>query len=319
MSVANAWTTVIDNVSNIPEWLSDALCKAVTGDGWVRRTLYTDGDVSVLSFRRVIVLTSIDAGSLRGDLGERLVLVDLEPIQPHQRRTERDLEAAYRSAQPKILGALLDLLSGVLARLNSTNLPVLPRMADFARVLAAVDAVLGTRALDGYTDQATRIADEVIEADPVGEAVLAYMQDRTEWSGAAGELLDATRPEDAGRAWPQHARGMGARLKRLAPALAQRGVKVTPPRPNDRTRTYRLQTTAQTAPPPGSGPSGGPCGQSDPAVDERQQPNTQANRPGENPDADVERWSTGRSGGSGDSAQQAPDEEHPFDVEGVSE
>ena len=36
-----------DNLSFIPDWLSDALCTAVTGDGTVKRTLYTDNGISV--------------------------------------------------------------------------------------------------------------------------------------------------------------------------------------------------------------------------------------------------------------------------------
>mgnify|MGYP000381769483 CR=1 FL=1 len=164
MSASNGWSTVIDNVSSIPDWWSDALCKAVKGDGWVRRTLYTDGDVSVLSFRRVVVLTSIDAGSLRGDLGERLVLVDLQAIAGGKRRTERDLDNVYNMARPAMLGALLDLLAMVLARLDAVNLPELPRMADFARVLGAMDSAINTNALALYSAHGKRIAGEVLRA-----------------------------------------------------------------------------------------------------------------------------------------------------------
>lgn len=135
MSVANGWATVIDNVSTIPDWWSDALCKAVTGDGWVRRSLYTNCDVSVLSFKRVIALTSIDAGALRGDLGERLVLVDLEPISETKRRTEKALDREYRSAHPEMLGALFDLVAKVLSNIDTVEVKQSPRMADFARVL----------------------------------------------------------------------------------------------------------------------------------------------------------------------------------------
>ena len=33
----NSWALCLDNVSYIPDWLSDALCRAVTGDGIVDR------------------------------------------------------------------------------------------------------------------------------------------------------------------------------------------------------------------------------------------------------------------------------------------
>ena len=34
---SGSWGVAIDNLSKIPAWLSDAICKASTGDGWVRR------------------------------------------------------------------------------------------------------------------------------------------------------------------------------------------------------------------------------------------------------------------------------------------
>lgn len=58
----------LDNVSLIEPWLSDALCRAVTGDGLVRRALYTNSDVSVLAFRRAVLLNGISLAGLRGDL-----------------------------------------------------------------------------------------------------------------------------------------------------------------------------------------------------------------------------------------------------------
>lgn len=308
IGAANSWSTVLDNVSNIPDWLSDALCKAVTGDGWMRRTLYTDGDVSVLSFRRVIVLTSIDAGSLRGDLGERVVLVDLESITPTNRRTERILNTRYKGLQAGILGALLDLLASVLANRDSVDVQNLPRMADFAVVLSAVDKVLGTNSLDLYADQAKRIAGEVIESDPVGQAILAFVFDRNYWSGSAGDLLTAIRPADAGREWPKHARGLASRMKRLAPTLEIEGVRITAPAKNDHTRTYVLQVIAQTARPPESPPSDSGTVPEIRAVEPSSTGDRPIDRPPDNPVQDQPLGDFGPSGGSGGSSQTFTDE-----------
>jgi len=65
--------------------------------------------VSVIAFRRVIVLNGINVGSLAGDLAERLIPLELEPIT--YRRTESALWSAYADAHPQALGALLDLLA----------------------------------------------------------------------------------------------------------------------------------------------------------------------------------------------------------------
>ncbi len=163
---ANAsWAICLDNISTIPEWLSDALCKAVTGDGLTRRARYTDSDLCVVSFRRVLLLTSIDPGALRGDLADRLLAVDLEPIPPRMRQTEQKLLRKFDGSRPQIFGALLDLLVKVLDALPRVQLDDLPRMADFAEVLAALDMVLGTGSLAQYSAQATQLAADVVDAD----------------------------------------------------------------------------------------------------------------------------------------------------------
>ena len=92
---AASWAVCLDNVNAISGWLSETLCRAVTGDGNVDRALYTDDDVTVLAFRRVVMMTSIDAGHLDGDLAERLLLIELQPMSEGVRRTDAELTAAY--------------------------------------------------------------------------------------------------------------------------------------------------------------------------------------------------------------------------------
>lgn len=302
VSAENAWTTVIDNVSRIPEWLSDALCKCITGDAWTRRKLYTNSDVSVLSFLRVIVLTSIDAGALRGDLGERIALADLEPIDPENRRAEADLASAYRAAHPAMLGALLDLLATVLAGRDNVRLRRMPRMADFARVLAAMDSAIGTNALELYEQQSSRVSLEVVESDAVGEALIRFMETRATWQGNMSELLAELEAPNDCRDWPRNGRALSARLKRLSPALLQQGVKVTPPARNDRTRVYTISTTARTAQPLESAGLGDGVAVGVQADATSASPDRPADRPsGREVEGSKERDS-GRSGGSGGSS-----------------
>lgn len=224
MAAAGSWTVAVDNISTIPGWWSDALCRSVTGDGWIRRKLYADSELVVLAFRCVVLLTSIDAGALRGDLGDRLLLADLEPISPEKRRSEAELDRALSASRARILGALLTELSAVLRTLPHVNLASLPRMADFARVLAALDGLRGTKVLDAYLGQRGRVVEDVLEAD----AVAAAVRELGDWQGTAGDLLKRITPEDKKpRDWPTNPRALVARLKRLVPALWQVGSEIT--------------------------------------------------------------------------------------------
>jgi len=250
MAAAGSWAVCIDNVSVIPGWWSDALCKAVTGDGWVRRKLYSDSELSVLEYRRVIVLTSIDVGAMRGDLGDRLLLVDLERIDDSNRLTEAELKARYRDAKPRIFGALLDVLAGVLAKLPALEVPALPRMADFARVLAALDSlgVVDGSALKTYLNQRGRIAGEVVDADAVAVAIARMVESCGLWSGTAGELLTTLGPpQPVPKDWPGSPRAMAGRLRRIAPALRAVGIELDYDRAQtrDRSRIYTIRQVVQ--------------------------------------------------------------------------
>ncbi|WP_333768203.1 ATP-binding protein [Streptomyces sp. IBSBF 2435] len=255
----SSWALCLDNISTIPPWLSDTLCKAVTGDGIVDRALYTDDDVVVLTFRRVLAMTTIDAGALAGDLAERLLMLDLQLIDPDRRRTEEELDSAFEAVRPAVLEALLDLLSYVLAVLPYVELSTMPRMADYARVLAAVDQVQGWNTLDAYLATSVNVATDALEGDPFGRAVADFTDNWCTWSGTAGQLLELLTFGDGPRppGWPKDATRASGRLKRLAPLLRSIGITVDDTqRSQDRHRQRLLVLSRAPADaPPASVPS----------------------------------------------------------------
>jgi hypothetical protein len=295
---------VLDNISNIPEWLADAMCRAVTGDGLVKRALFTDSELAVLTFRRVVAITSIDAGALRGDLGDRIVLIDLELIHETARLDDAELEQAFLARRPRLFGALLDVVAAALARLPSVKLPARPRMADFARVLGAVDLVQKSNSVGLFMDQVARIAGTVVESSPVAEAIRMLIEDVGEWKGTAGELLArVTPPERSPPKWPKTPVAMGGQVRRLAPSLRKVGIEVTLPEPTDKTRTYHLrregESTALTAQPPENSSGAAATGDGGWAVDGADTPNRPIDRPTETPASNAGNSTSGRSGGSG--------------------
>ncbi|WP_256106084.1 ATP-binding protein [Streptomyces sp. ODS05-4] len=254
----SSWALCLDNISTIPPWLSDTLCKAVTGDGVVDRALYTDDDVVVLTFKRVLAMTTIDAGALAGDLAERVLLLDLQLIDATRRRSEEELDATFEAVRPAVLGALFDVLACVLAVLPTVRLESMPRMADFARVLAAVDATQGWTTLDDYLDTSANVATDALEGDPFAMALASLVDQAGTWRGTAAQLLEAlpvpgmVRPPN----WPKDATRAGGRVKRLAPLLRSIGITVDDTqRSRDRHR-HKLLILTRTDPdtPPASTP-----------------------------------------------------------------
>ncbi|MEU6567307.1 ATP-binding protein [Streptomyces parvulus] len=246
----NSWALCLDNVSIIPDWLSDALCRAVTGDGIVDRALYTDDDVVVLEFRRVLAMTTIDAGALAGDLAERLVTIELHTIPDAKRREENEMDQAYADAHAAILASLFDLLAEVLKVLPDVVLTERPRMADFARILAAVDKVQGWTTMDSYKASARDAVADVLDGEPFAQAVVALVDS----AGPEGltlttqQILDSVAaPDKLPKKWPKDSTRAGGQLKRLAPALRTIGIEVDDsqrgPAPK-RQRLYKLTASA---------------------------------------------------------------------------
>jgi hypothetical protein len=228
ITAANAsWVVGLDNLSGaIPQWLSDCLCRASTGDGDVRRQLYTDGDVSVISFRRVILFNGIDVIVSQGDLADRLVRVKLPRVQRYLK--DGDVARRWAMEYPNIFGGLLDLAAKVHQRLRTIEVIKPPRMADFAAVLACVDEELGTHGLSHYRNQARRIAADTLDHPFISKLV----EERRSFEAQTGaEIRAALTPDDknwhAPRGWPTSPQAVSGNLTRHAPALRAQGWEIS--------------------------------------------------------------------------------------------
>ncbi len=228
------WVTVadgscvvgLDNLSGLPGWLSDAMCRAVTGDGLPRRRLYSDGELVVTAFRKLLLLTGIDLGALSADLIDRALFVELERIAPESRRLDSELAADFADAHPRILGGLFDLVSATMREIPNASLAEYPRMADHARVLRALDLATDGDHLEAYIAASDRAMLDAADGSPVAEAVIAFMRDRDSWQGGASDLLEAITPHDPPKRWPATAHHLSGQLRRLAPVLRARGITV---------------------------------------------------------------------------------------------
>ncbi len=249
-AAAGSWVVAIDNQSTLPEWLSDSLCRASTGDGDVRRRLYTDGGLAVFAFRRQVILNGIDLAGIRGDLAERLVTIR-PPRIGDTRRSERDLDEQWQQALPRLLGALFDLVAAVHEHVGEVSevsevraraisgraggevKPLFAfgermRMADFARILVAVDAVLGTDSLSRYREHAAELAAETLTASPFVSRLVSTLHEP--FDGTAALLLSRIASETSTplpRNWPASTKAVTGELRRNAPALRQQGWEVT--------------------------------------------------------------------------------------------
>ena len=84
-----------DNLSALPSWLSDALCRLASGGSFAVRQLYTDDEEVLFQAARPILLNGIEDVIRRADLADRAIFLNLAAIGEDQKGT-RNLGAAER-------------------------------------------------------------------------------------------------------------------------------------------------------------------------------------------------------------------------------
>jgi hypothetical protein len=236
IAATNGWCVAFDNLSKIPLWLSDGLCRLATGGGFTTRELYTNDDEVLFDVQRPSVLNGIEEVATRPDLLDRSIILSLPAIPEERRMKESALWREFEAERPVILGALLDAVSAALRNEPHIILKRLPRMADFAVWAAAAEPAMGIAEgafMAAYERNRAAANDLALEASPVAVEVLKCMAGRDTWTVTYTDLLthlerafgdSPKRPEG----WPKSARGLSGELTRVAVNLRKAGVDVAP-------------------------------------------------------------------------------------------
>src|ERR1700704_6632330 len=187
----NGHVLAFDNLSALPSWLSDTLCRLASGGSFAVRQLYTDQDEVLFDAARPIILNGIEDVVTRPDLADRGLFVSLRPIAEAQRRPEQELWREFELARPRLLGAPLDAVSHGFHMRPQLRVDRLPRMADFALWAAACETAVwpaGTFAR-AHADNRRAAVEDAIASDPVAACVRELMAERSSWAGSAADLL----------------------------------------------------------------------------------------------------------------------------------
>jgi putative DNA primase/helicase len=248
VSANNSWMMAYDNLSSVPAWFSDALCRLATGGGFATRMLHTDREEMIFEATRPIILNGIPTLTDRADLADRAITIHLRSMPEDQRKPEDELLAAFETDRPCILGALLDAVSAAVRNIAAVRLERSPRMADFVKWVTAAAPGLGWEPgafLAAYQENRRDISESVFEADAVAVAIATYVMTECPngWEGTSTALLAEINNRTSegvrkSRSWPQNASQLGNRVARAKPLLTGKGFKVE--RRHSGTRTITI-------------------------------------------------------------------------------
>jgi len=234
-AAGNAWVLAFDNLSGIPDRLSDALCRLATGGGFATRQLYIDDEEIIFSAKRPIILNGIDDVATRGDLQERSLLVSLPSISEESRREENTFWAEFETTKLRIFGALLSGVSAALRNADDVHLESKPRMADFAVRATAMESTFGWEPgsfVQVYAANRQQASETLLANEPLADAIEKFIEQYRElpWSGTATQLLEVlgfyvNDEIKRSKAWPKGPQALSRRLNRTAPALRSVGIE----------------------------------------------------------------------------------------------
>ncbi len=237
--LAHHYYLVFDNVRKLSKEQSDMICKAVTGDGFSKRELYTDEEDIIFKFKRKISINGINLASEEPDFLDRSIIFHLTRIPKDKRKTEEELWKEFEKVQPRITGAIIKIIQKAMAIKDDVakEIKELPRMADFAIWGEAISRAMGEPSgafLHDYWQKIGDVNTEALEANPVGLAIKIFMQDKEEWQGTATELLRELENivetnkivSTNSPSWPRASNSLTRRLNEIKPILEDEGISI---------------------------------------------------------------------------------------------
>jgi hypothetical protein len=233
--LAHNYIAYFDNVSHIPDWISDILCRAVTGSGFSKRQLWTDDDDIVYNFIRCVGFNGINLAATKADLLDRGLIIQLSKISKKDRRLRSDILAEFYELRPKLLGYIFDILVKVLD--TRVELDELTRMADFAKICETISRCMGNKDnafIDAYNRNIQLQTEQILESNIIAPIIVKLMENKTMWTGSATELLGYMEPiaeqmriNVSSRGYPKGPNVLTRRLNEIKSTLEEIGIVIT--------------------------------------------------------------------------------------------
>jgi hypothetical protein len=247
--LSHHWVAFFDNVTFLPDWFSDALCRASTGEGSSKRQLFTDDDDVLYSFRRCVGLNGINIMADKSDLLDRSLLVHYRRITDEELLEEKKLLDVFQAEMPAILGGFLDTMVKAISIKPTVHLPWRSRMVDFVAWGAAIARALGCsemQFLQAYSANIQTQNQTALAASLVATVILEFMAGKDNWTGTPAALLAALEPiadnlkiNTRERGWPKTPNWLTRRVNEVRVNLLAEGISVTEEKKDKNTLTLR--------------------------------------------------------------------------------
>jgi hypothetical protein len=263
IQLSHSYIVYYDNVSAIQEWISNLLCRAVTGSSLSKRALYTNDEDFYYSFMRKLGINGIDLAKINDDLSDRSITIKPERIGKFDRVKINKIWKEFNELKPRLLGYIFNILSEVL-KYKETHGEIkhpngLNRMADWEEYAEIISRCMGNK--DGelqqvYQENINKQVDDAVASSQLCMTVIELVESEenknNEWQEKIPtELYD--KLSDIAiyklkfnnisnrKYWPQSANSLSYNLNKVKTTLREKGIEViTGDKNNDGKRVIKL-------------------------------------------------------------------------------
>jgi len=222
-----------DNISRLGNWQSDILCRAVTGEGFSKRELYSDDEDIIYNYRRCVGLNGINIPAIQPDLLDRSIIIEFNRIKKSERKKEEEIWKKFDEIKGDVFNDILTTLSNAMAIKEKIKLDNLPRMADFCEWGEAISQAMGNPPMKfyyAYLRNVNKQSEEAIEGSPLGQAILELIKKYGYFEGTPSKLyeklteiggsLNLTKENN----WPKATNSLTRKLNLIKSNLEELGI-----------------------------------------------------------------------------------------------
>ncbi|MBT4352526.1 hypothetical protein HOD20_08385 [archaeon] len=254
--LSHHYISFYDNVRAIKANQSDLFCRAVTGEGFSKRELFSDDDDIIYHIKRKIGFNGINLPSEHADFLDRSLIIMLERIDKKKRMQEKELMEEFHKNQPYITGAILKVLQKTLIIKDTIKLDNVPRMADFAHLSESISQALGyepSTFINKYWKKIGYTNISALQADSIALAVYDLIKRKSgKWEGTATQLLEELehiaenlKIKTNNAYWPKAPNALSRRLKTAATTLHEEGISIDTDRNADSRNIVIIDTSSE--------------------------------------------------------------------------
>lgn len=252
--ISHDWLTIFDNVSKIGKETSNILCKTATGGTSSNRSLFTNDDDYLREFHSCVAINSTGlANKLADDLLDRSIIIEMERIKSHNRKTEEEMFNNFEEDFNKIFAGFIEAISVAIRIIDDLKFDGLPRMADFYKWGSAIAFGLGyemDKFHKAYYNNTLKAQNANYIDNILFQVIQKFIEKEESWEGTATELLEEInyfrdndekilrQYENNIDDWPSSQNSISRRLNQMESALDNYGISLSRERTENKRKIF---------------------------------------------------------------------------------